>query len=536
MGIPSYFSYIIQNHPEIMLKLKSLNKSFQTHNFYLDSNSIVYDSFYNTEWDDMSNEMFISKLIENVIKQIEIYIQLIHPSDNVFIALDGVAPLAKMDQQRSRRYKSWFQKKISNIIYNKKEPDQTKWSTISITPGTSFMNLLNNKLFDYFNKNKANELNVKHIIVSGSDIVGEGEHKIFEHIRQYPDPNKNNVIYGLDADLIMLSLNHISISPNLFLFRETPNFIKNINNSLDANETYLLNIPYLFKKINIIDSINPSITQRQIVNDYIFLCFFLGNDFLPHFPALNIRTGGINKLLQAYKQTIGGKKTLIDNNNNINWNNVRIVIQNLSENEENFIIDEFKNRNKKEKHNIPNNTPDDKYKQFDMLPTFNRQTELYINPLDQYWKQRYYYTLFNIKNDNDYNNNIKNIVLNYLQGLEWNTKYYTNNCPDWKWSYKYNYPPLLEDIVKYIPIFNTVYFTNSIFNPVTELTQLCYVLPKPALFLLPSNIQNKLTENFSNIYRDDFEFTWAYCKYFWESHVDYPHIDIEQLIEITNNM
>ena len=126
MGIPSYFSYIIQNHPEIMLKLKSLNKSFQTHNFYLDSNSIVYDSFYNTEWDDMSNEMFISKLIENVIKQIEIYIQLIHPSDNVFIALDGVAPLAKMDQQRSRRYKSWFQKKKSNIIYNKKEPDQTK--------------------------------------------------------------------------------------------------------------------------------------------------------------------------------------------------------------------------------------------------------------------------------------------------------------------------------------------------------------------------------------------------------------------------
>ena len=43
MGIPSYFSYIVKNHPEIIKKY--FKETFFVSNFYLDSNSIIYDSY-----------------------------------------------------------------------------------------------------------------------------------------------------------------------------------------------------------------------------------------------------------------------------------------------------------------------------------------------------------------------------------------------------------------------------------------------------------------------------------------------------------
>ena len=83
---------------------------------------------------------------------------------------------------------------------------------------------------------------VKKIIVSTSNEEGEGEHKIFKYIRDNPTFHKNHttLIYGLDADLIMLSLNHLPISRNIFLFRETPEFVKSINpktNTIYAGST-----------------------------------------------------------------------------------------------------------------------------------------------------------------------------------------------------------------------------------------------------------------------------------------------------------
>jgi 5'-3' exonuclease len=442
-----------------------------------------------------------------------------------------VAPVAKLEQQRSRRYKSWYQNKVSKTIFNKSTPDP--WNTAAITPGTSFMSQLNRAVSSHFDATSFSKYNVSNIIVSGSDIVGEGEHKIFEYIRNEPEKhsNEHTIIYGLDADLIMLSINHLAICPNIYLFRETPQFIQSIDSSLEPNENYYLNIPELTNSIikyMTNDAEDISYNKITKVYDYIFMGFFLGNDFMPHFPAINIRTGGVDKLLNAYKAVIGESDQCLTDGKNIYWGNVRKLVNHLSALEEEYIIKEHKYRNNKEKHFMPNNTPEEKYKKFEARPMHSRSIEKYINPFKPHWQSRYYSCLFGINLDTN-GEQKRDVCINYLEGLEWTMKYYTTGCPDWRWRYKYNYPPLLTDLIHYIPLFDTTFIENKDKNPVSDIVQLCYVLPRESLNLLPMRFNLELLKNKSDWYDSNCEFTWAYCRYFWESHVDMNEIDISEL-------
>jgi 5'-3' exonuclease len=532
MGIPSYFSYIIKNHAKLIKKLSK--NTIPVNNLYLDCNSIIYDAVHNIDFTKLVVSD-IDTIINTVCSKIDEYIFQLKPDNIVYIAFDGVAPAAKLEQQRSRRYKSLYQNTISKSIFKDAKPDP--WNTTAITPGTAFMKKLNESIRRKYNEPK--KYNIDSFVLSPSDKYGEGEHKLFEFIRQFPEHHKekNTVIYGLDADLIMLSINHLPVSENIYLFRETPHFIKSINSELEPDESYIIDIPELAKIITLDMNNGKELTTEQQKNriyDYIFLCFFLGNDFMPHFPSVNIRTGGVDKMLNAYKATIGNTNENLTDGKKIYWKNVRKLVQHLANLEEENFKMETKVRDRREKQALPDITADEKFKKFDSIPQYERALEKHINPFKPNWQSRYYKCLFDVDIDETRK---KQICTNYLEGLEWTMKYYTTGCPDWRWCYNHNYPPLFSDLLHYIPVFDAEFVPNKKPAPVTELVQLAYVLPKQSLQFLPEKLYESLVLNHSDWYKADCEFVWSYCRYFWEAHVQLPHIDIDELEKfvIANN-
>jgi len=541
MGIPSYFSYVVKSHRNI---IKKYDNRIRIDNLYLDCNSIIYDcvrSIKNAETEIQFEKMLIFAVCEK-IKQ---YIFTVKPKQRVFIAFDGVAPVAKLNQQKNRRYKSWLEKEIhakcrentDAKTMNNKTSSDILWNTVAITPGTKFMNALAKKTKAYFEDPK--KFNVILIIVSSSAIPGEGEHKIYDYIRMNKKyhGSSSTAIYGLDADLIMLTLNHLHICQNMYLFRETPHFIKSIDRSLDPNTNYVMDIPELAKSLSVDlydmdESLITENMQKRIIYDYILLCFFLGNDFMPHFPALNIRTDGMSRLLSAYKITLLSNKEYLSNGNKINWKNLRKLVLYLSENENQYIKTEYKKRRKMKP---PRCEPDENKILFELtsLPLKNREIEEYINPFERGWRSRYYSTLFDVSITSTIT---ADICMNYLEGIEWTMNYYTTGCKDWRWEYKYDYPPLLQDLVNYIPYFDTQLIDSVNTQPVHEYTQLSYVIPKSYMHLLPANVVSILLSKYPEWYNTNCKMKWAFCKYFWESHACLPRINIDLLEEEINKI
>jgi 5'-3' exonuclease len=156
----------------------------------------------------------------------------------------------------------------------------------------------------------------------------------------------------------------------------------------------------------------------------------------------------------------------------------------------------------------------------------DKSVELYINPNESGWEERYYQSLFDIKIDDVRR---KEICVNYLEGLEWTLKYYTTGCCNWRWRYKYNYPPLLKDLIRYIPAFDVTFIETAPPDPVHPLVQLSYVIPRKSLYLVPEKLQELLLCEHHASYSEDYEIEWAYCRYFWESHVKFYESDIKEL-------
>ena len=272
------------------------------------------------------------------------------------------------------------------------------------------------------------------------------------------------------------------------------------------------------------------------------MCFMLGNDFLPHFPALNIRTDGISRLITAYNIVFGSRVS--DNtltvNKVIHWSNVKRFIKYLADHEHAYILEEYDKRYRSH-HNamrIKGRSADNDRLN---IPLQNIEIENHINPKTNGWENRYYSSLFSVMNSYA---DVTDICVNYLEGLEWVMSYYSTGCANWEWVYKYNYPPLLKDLAHHTTKEHNDNTDNNnkyryitckektTLTPLTPLTQLSYVLPFDSLFLLPHAIKDRLLKTRSEWYIGNFKYHWSFCKFFWEAHPLLPEINMDELKQI----
>ena len=550
MGIPSYFSYIIKNHANIIRNKSRLNIKFSS--LYMDCNSIIYDCVRKIETDTepRPNHFNIDDaIITAVIPKIETYVADIQPTNVLYIAFDGVAPFAKMEQQRIRRYKTGYLSAVQES-FNKSisvgsasiltSASSSRFNTSAITPGTQFMNMLSFRVKRAF-VDSGRFFGAKRVVISGSDEAGEGEHKMFQYMRDNALKREMIAVYGLDADLIMLSLFHCFACENIYICRESPEFGRaHLNDSFARDELLYLDNRALSRAILSEMGINgtSSDDSRGRIYDYIFACFLLGNDFMPHFPALNIRTHGNFTILETYRKLFArcpDRRFISLETGNIQWRWVKLYLQELAKEETKMVTNEYESRHKLEKRFFPTNTSEERENAFENIPTIYRAEEHYIHPGTPGWEDRYYRVAFpENAHTKEFTDELCN---NYIEGLEWTFKYYTEGCPHWRWKYNYHYPPLLVDLVKRLPDFETEFFDEKrggINLPFQPNTQLAYVIPPWNHHLFSENARRLDTKYYVNIC--DLKFQWMFCKFFWESHAILPDISLAELESFDENI
>ena len=296
-----------------------------------------------------------------------------------------------MNQQRSRRFRSAqeaaqkdedkeeFLKMLKSQNNGVVHEDATAmaqkktWDSNAITPGTPFMDILAASL-RYWCAYKVNTdpawEKVK-VIISDATVPGEGEHKIMEFIRSQRsspehDPNTRHVIYGLDADLIMLGL--ATHEPHFRVLREDVFFqeskartchicgqkghiaeackgeAKQKEGDFGEKDKALTDKPFIWLHVSVLrEYLEAELRVPQVpfrfdleraLDDWVFMCFFVGNDFLPHLPSLDIRENGIDTLIAIWRDNISLMGGYVTKDGHVDLERAQFILDGLAKQED----------------------------------------------------------------------------------------------------------------------------------------------------------------------------------------------------------
>lgn len=263
------------------------------------------------------------KFLENIIERLDNILKEFHPRDVLVIAPDGTANAAKLSQQKGRRF-------------GPKDEEYYSFDGNSLTPGTEIMFLIDKKIKRWLKKKKNEGKLPKKTVYSSHMDPGEGEHKIFQYIRdgiipldtldspsemesqeemesesEVEDEEGANVIYGADGDLFILSV--LSPLDNIYLYRDNFGTLYSIEKFKDV----IYDMLYF-----------EGCDEKRLFQDFSLLAIFVGNDFVSKFPNLP-GTGEtlVDIMFRIYTPI---KNHLTDDKNNIIWENFSVILKKLN--------------------------------------------------------------------------------------------------------------------------------------------------------------------------------------------------------------
>jgi 5'-3' exonuclease len=201
-----------------------------------------------------------------------------------------------------------------------------------------------------------------------------------------------------------------------------------------------------------------NINMDCIINDFVFLCYFLGNDFLPHIYALDIKNNGIEYLVKKYGEIfmIIGDHILSKNTKTVNQKFLAKLLEKLSVDEESILTENYA-KIRKPRYQGSDDYEKELFKIENLLFKIEDPVGLGV---DSNYRKNYYKHYFDV-NDDELEEFVENLVKNYLIGIRWVTHYYFQKIPDWSWYYTYDYPPFISDISKYLIDCNSIKFKKS---------------------------------------------------------------------------
>ncbi|XP_043280589.1 5'-3' exoribonuclease 1 [Venturia canescens] len=576
MGVPKFCRYICERYP-CLLELLNEYQIPEFDNLYLDMNGIIHTCSHPNDM-DAHFRITEENIFKNIFQYIEILFNTIKPQKLFFMAVDGVAPRAKINQQRGRRFRAAKEAEAVEARARAKGeeiPKEARFDSNCITPGTLFMARLTEQL-KYFVTWKISTSKLWQkckVILSGPEVPGEGEHKIMDYIRYMKsqpdyDPNTRHCLYGLDADLIMLSL--CTHEPHFAVLREEVKYGK-VKKSTSPEKTRfcLLHITLLREYMEhefapVKDKLEFPFDIEKIIDDWILMGFLVGNDFIPNLPNLHIETGALTILYKAYMEVLPSLDGYINEAGTLNLERFEKFMERLSQVDTDQFMEHLAdlkyfeahtgrrpNENERTSYRKPKDSPENLaspkksanrelsaliQSTNDMLighsdeedsSALDSDSETYNEEFSQH-KRDYYMNKLEYENvDAEV---LRSQAVAYVTAIQWNLNYYYNGCCSWSWFYPHHYAPYISDIKG----FQDFKIEFELAKPFLPFQQLLAVLPAASRKLLPEAYQGLLTEEQSPIidyYPLDFKTDLNHKKQEWEAVVLIPFIDEKSLLD-----
>jgi len=514
MGIPSYYKKLCDRIPGLLSKIR---KGTQPTHLWIDFNCMVYHCLRRPGSRPYEGEetriQWENQLIQDVCKYVKKIVALVGPAKQVFVGIDGVVPMAKMRQQRLRRFKSHWTASEERRIG--KSEDGPRWDTNAITPGTAFMERLGKGLEGL----RSNDLKW---VISTADEPGEGEHKAMCALRACKD-RASHVVYGLDADLILLSL--LQPVEELWLFREAVENGEVQYNAFNEEE-------YKYFSIHKLKEILCAGKDSDYLLDYCMAMSLVGNDFLPHGLSLKLKDGGHDILLKMIEEVRKNVGSLIDSKKN-RWRleAVQGCIEWLAEHEEQWVqkhcSKKVGQRNMRANGTTPlqividewNKTPLRICDEFALVKSMQYVENKMNIILSDSWQSIYNERYLGVKPEHS----LDYIIHTYLVGLDWILQYYTGKSVDREWCFPWFLPPLWSDIAQWLQKEKMLpYSSGHNTHQIKPQEQLALVLPLQSWWLIRDKKLREIPKKAPQFWPSKFQLFTAGHTQMWECEAQIP--------------